>query len=86
MKLVKMWQLFVKPHEEITAAYAKILSKYQPLKCRYMVVKYDDDDEFRLYHSIKECVCADDGTEYYVQNVSMMTEEDNYFIIYVEVK
>ena len=24
MKLVKMWQLFVKPHEEITAAYAKI--------------------------------------------------------------
>ena len=84
MKLVKMWQLFVKPHEEITAAYAKILANYQPLKCRCMVVKYDDD-EIMLYHSIKECVCADDGTEYNVKNVSMMTEEDNHFIIYVEV-
>lgn len=85
MKLVKMWQLFVKPHEEITAAYAKILTNYQPLKCRCMAVKYDDD-EIMLYHSIKECVCADDGTEYNVKNVSMMTEEDNHFIIYVEVK
>ena len=86
MKLVKMWQLFVKPHEEITAAYAKILHNYQPLKCRCMVVKYDDDDKFMLYHSVKECVCADDGTDYNVKNVSMMTEDDNYFIIYVEVK
>ena len=84
MKLVKMWQLFVKPHEEITAAYAKILSKYQPLKCRCMVVKYDD--EFMFYRSIKECVCADDGTDYNVKNVSMITEDDNDFIIYVEVK
>ena len=49
-----------------------------------MAVKYDD--EIMLYHSIKECVCADDGTEYNVKNVSMMTEEDNHFIIYVEVK
>ena len=85
MKLVKMWQLFVKPHEEITAAYAKILHNYQPLKCRCMAVKYDDD-EIMLYHSIKECVCADDGTEYSVKNVEMMTEDDNYFMIYVEVK
>ncbi len=79
-----MWQLFVKPHEEITAAYAKILTKYKPLKCRCMVVKYDDD-EIMPYHSIKECVCADDGTEYSVKNVEMMMEDDNYFIIYVEV-
>ena len=85
MKLVKMWQLFVKPHEEITAAYAKNLTKYQPLKCGCMVVKYDDD-EIMLYHSIKECVCADDGTEYSVKNVEMMTEDDNYFMIYIEVK
>ena len=84
MKLVKMWQLFVKPHEEFTAVYAKILINYQPLKCRCMVVKFND--EFMLYHSIKECVCADDGTEYNVKNVSMMTEENNYFIIFVEVK
>ena len=85
MKLVKMWQLFAKPHEEITACYAKILANYNPLKCRYMAVKYDDD-EIMLYHSIKECVCADDGTEYNVKNVSMMTEDNNYyFIIYVEV-
>ena len=83
MKLVKMWQLFVKPHEEITAAYAKILHNYQPLKCRCMVVKFND--EIILYHSIKECGCADDGTDYSVKNVSMMTEDDNYFIIYVEV-
>lgn len=50
-----------------------------------MAVKYDDDDEIMLYHSIKECVCADDGTEYNVKNVSMMTEDNNYFIIHVEV-
>lgn len=85
MKLIKMWQLFAKPHEEITAAYAKILRNYQPLKCRCMVVMYDDDD-IMLYHSAKECVCADDGTEYNVKNVTMMMEDDNYFIIYVEVK
>lgn len=85
MKLVKMWQLFAKPHEEITACYAKILRNYQPLKCRCMAVKYDDDG-IMLYHSAKECVCADDGTEYNVKNVTMMSEDDNYFIIYVEVK
>lgn len=49
-----------------------------------MVVKYDDD--IMLYHSPKECACADDGTEYNVKNVTMMTEDENYFIIYVEVK
>nr|DAJ64123.1 MAG TPA: hypothetical protein [Caudoviricetes sp.] len=84
MKLVKMWQLFAKPHEEITACYAKILSNYKPLKCRCMAVNYGDD--IILYHSPKECVCGDDGVEYTVKNVSMMTEDDNYFIIYVEVK
>ena len=84
MKLVKMWQLFAKPHEEITACYAKILHNYTPLKCRCMAVKYDGD--VILYHSLKECVCADDGTDYSVTSVSMMTEDDNYFIIYVEVK
>lgn len=84
MKLVKMWQLFAKPHEEITACYAKILSNYKPLKCRCMAVNYGND--IMLYHSPKECVCADDGTEYNVKNVTMMTEDDNYFIIYVEVK
>ena len=78
-----MWQLFVKPHEEITAAYAKILTNYQPLKCRCMAVKFNDD--IILYHSIKECVCADDCTEYRFKNIAMMTEDDNYFIIYVEV-
>ena len=83
MKLVNMWQLFAKPHEEITACYAKILTNYKPIKCRCMAVKYDD--EIMLYHSSKECVCADE-TEYKVKNVSMMTEDDNYFIIYVEVK
>ena len=84
MKLVKMWQLFAKPHEEITSCYAKIFVNYQPLKCRCMAVKYDD--EIMLYHSPKECVCADDGTDYNVKNVSMMMEDDNYFTIYVEVK
>ena len=84
MKLVKMWKLFAKPHEEITACYAKILSNYKPLKCRCMVIRCDDG--IMLYHSIKECVCADDDTEYTVKNVTMMTEDDNYFIIYVEVK
>lgn len=84
MNLVKMWQLFANPHEEITAAYAKILHDCQPLKCRCMAVSYDDD--IMLYHSAKECVCADDGTDYNVKNVTMMTEDDNYFIIYVEVK
>ena len=84
MGLVQLWQLFVKPHAEITAAYAKILSKYRPLKRWCMVVKYDD--ELTVYHSIKECACADDGTDYNVKNVSMITEDDNYFIIYVEAK
>ena len=85
MKLVKMWQLFAKPPEEITACYAKIRQNYAPLKCRCMAVK-DDDDEIMLYHSPKECVCADDGTDYNVKNVVMRLEDDNYFIIYVEVK
>ena len=84
MKLVEMWKLFAKPHEELTACYAKILNNYTPLKCRCMAVK--NDDEIMLYHSPKECVCADDGTEYTVKNVTMMTEDDNYFIIYLEVK
>ena len=86
MKLVKMWQLFAKPHEEISACYAKICNNYTPLKCRCMAVKYDDDDEVMLYHNLKECVCADDDMNYSVTSVSMMTEDDNYFIIYVEVK
>lgn len=83
MKLIEMWQLFAKPHEELTACYAKFLHRHTPLKCRCMVVK---DDEIMLYHSPKECVCADDGTEYNVKNVSMMMEDDNYFTIYVKVK
>ena len=84
MKLVKMWQLFAKTQEEISACYAKIIRNYTPLKCRCMVVKHDD--EIMLYHSPKEGACADDGTDYSVKNVSMLMEDDNYFIIYVEVK
>jgi len=84
MKLVKMWQLFAKPHEEITSCYAKILQNYAPLKCRCMAVQYAD--EIVLYHGLKECACADNGTDYTVENVTMMTEDDNYFVIYVEVK
>lgn len=85
MTTSKMWKLFVKPQEDFTNCYAKILPNYKPLKCRFIVLVYDDGN-MMFYHSAKECVCADDGTEYNVKNVTMMTEDDNYFIIYVEVK
>lgn len=84
MKLVEMWKLFVKPHEELTACYAKILHDFQPLKCRYMIVKYYD--EIMLYNSPKQCVCADDDIEYILKNVTMIMEDENYFMIYVEVE
>lgn len=84
MKLVEMWKLFAKPHEELTDCYAKIHHNFQPLKCRCMIVKYYD--EFMLYHSPKECVCADDDIDYILKNATMIMEDENYFMIYVEVE
>lgn len=81
MTAFKIWQLYVKPHEEITACYAKICNNYKPLKCRCMVLM--SNDKMVFYHSSDEC---EDGRDYVVANVTMLTATDNYFNLWVEVK
>lgn len=81
MKAFKIWGRYVRPHEEITACYAKICDNYKSLKCKCMVLMSDDETVF--YNSPDEC---EDGKDYNVENVTMLTTTDNYFYIWVEVK
>ena len=83
MKLSEIWRAVVKPQEELSACYAKVIKGFKPLKCRSMGI-CTREGQLKLYCSLEECICYD-GVEYTIENITMMTVDDK-FTIYVYVK